>query len=213
MYVQPQPLPPKKVKPTAVETWWANLLPAPIKAVMPHWSISAAISTVLALLSNSQTAVTMMSLFWASMIFTLAFRALRPHIGKHKWIIPGYHALLFAFVADPVFAQQQANGGVCNQGGLFAPVANFVAQIFTVINFTGGASGGQLSSMICQVIGLLTVGLLLGFLGVLGTVSYQVGYQRQPVATVLDPVFGFLIFAGGSAFVISIMLGTATAPI
>lgn len=209
MYLQPRPQPQEKKKQTNFEIWWANLLPASVKAIMPHWSISAVISTGLALLSGSQTVITMMSLFWASTIFTLAFRALRPHIGKQKWIIPAYHGLLFAFVASPVFAQEGA-GAACTQGGLFAPIANFAVNIFSVITFTGGVSGGQLSSMICQVIGLLTIGLLLGFLGVLGTVSYQVGYQRQPIATVLDPVFGFLIFAGGSAFVISVMLGTAT---
>ena len=211
MYVQSQPLPQKKVKPTAVETWWAGLLPAPIKAVMPHWSISAAISTVLASLSNSQMAVTMMSLFWASMIFTLAFRALRPHIGKHKWIIPSYHALLFAFVANPAFAQAADQGAVCGNPGLFSRVTEFVVIMFGNVAFAGtGASG--LGALVCQVVGLLTIGLVLGFLGVLGTVSYQVGYQRQPIATVLDPLFGFLIFAGGATFVISIMLGVGGTP-
>ena len=209
MYLQPQPKN-KTAKQTSLEIWWANLLPPQIKAVMPHWSISSAIVTVLALVNGNQLGITMVSLFWASMIFTLCFRALKPYFGKHKWVIPCYHALLFALVTKPAFAQPVPEAA-CTNTGLFAAVTNFVDQVFTSITF-GGVGGGTLSALICQVVGLLTVGLLLGFLGVLGTVSYQVGYQRQPIATVLDPVFGFLIFAGGATFVTSVMLGTATAP-
>lgn len=208
MYLQPQP-PQSKAKLNSFEIWWANLLPSQVKAIMPHWSISAGIVTILAILSGSQMSLTMVSLFWASMIFTLAFRTLKPYVGRQKWVIATYHALLFVTVANPVFAQE-TGGGACTNAGLFAGVTTFVDQIFTNIAF-GGTGGGTLSTLICQVVGLLTVGLLLGFLGVLGTVSYQVGYQRQPIATVLDPVFGFLIFAGGATFVTSVMLGTATA--
>ena len=211
MYVQPQLQlkPQKKVKLTPIEIWWANLLPPQVKAIMPHWSISALIVSAMGLIWGSPMAITLVSLFWASMIFTLAFRALRPVIGRHKWIIPAYHALLFAFVANPAFAQAADQGAVCANNGLFSRVTEFVVIMFGNVGFVGtGAS--SLSALVCQVVGLLTIGLVLGFLGVLGTVSYQVGYQRQPIATVLDPLFGFLIFAGGSTFVISVMLGTAT---
>ena len=207
MYLQPRPEQ-KTVQLNSFLIWWANLLPSQIKAIMPHWSLSAAIVTGLALLNGNQMGITMVSLFWASMIFTLAFRALKPYIGKHKWVIPCYHALLFTLVTKPAFAQA-APDGACTNAGLFAAVTNFVDTVFTNITF-GGVGGGTLSALICQVVGLLTVGLLLGFLGVLGTISYQVGYQRQPIATVLDPVFGFLIFAGGATFVTSVMLGTGT---
>ena len=206
MNLQPQPKN-QTVKLNSFLIWWANLLPPQIKAIMPHWSLSAAIMTGLALVSGNQLGITMVSLFWASMVFTLFFRVLKPYIGQQKWVIPCYHALLFALVTKPAFAQA-APGGACTNAGLFAAVTNFVDQVFTNITF-GGVGGGTLSALICQVVGLLTVGLLLGFLGVLGTVSYQVGYQRQPIATVLDPVFGFLIFAGGATFVTSVMLGTA----
>ena len=156
-------------------------------------------------------AVTLVSLFWASMIFTLAFRALRPVIGRHKWIIASYHVMLFAFITQPAFAQAANEAAVCASVGLFGRVTEFVLDIFGNVAFTG-AGASSLSALVCQVVGLLTIGLVLGFLGVLGTVSYQVGYQRQPIATVLDPLFGFLIFAGGSTFVISVMLGTGANP-
>ena len=196
------------VKLNQLEIWWANFLPPQIKAIMPHWSVSAAIVTVMAVSSGSQMAIDMISLFWASMAFTLVFRAFKPYLGRHKWLIAAYHALLFAFVTKPVFAQAADAGAVCTNTGLFSQVTNFINTVFANITF-GGVAAGSLSALICQVVGLLTVGLLLGFLGVLGTVSYQVGYQRQPIATVLDPVFGFLIFAGGATFVTTIMLGTA----
>ena len=173
-------------------------------------SILIGLQAVLQLLgkANCQMLINMVSLFWASMAFTLVFRALKPYLGKHKWAIAAYHALLFAFVTKPVFAQAADAGAVCTNTGLFSQVTNFINTVFANITF-GGVAAGSLSALICQVVGLLTVGLLLGFLGVLGTVSYQVGYQRQPIATVLDPVFGFLIFAGGATFVTTIMLGTA----
>ncbi len=197
----------KTVKLNSLLIWWANLLPPQIKAIMPHWSLSAAIVTLLAVVNGNQLGITMVSLFWASMAFTLVFRLLKPYIGQQKWVIPAYHAILFALVTKPAFAQA-APGAACTNAGLFGAVTNFVDTVFGSIAF-GGTAGGTLSALICQVVGLLTVGLLLGFLGVLGTVSYQVGYQRQPIATVLDPVFGFLIFAGGATFVTSVMLGTA----
>ena len=207
MYLQPQ-TDNKKAKLNSLEIWWANLLPPQIKAIMPHWSISGGIVTLMAVKCGSQMLINMVSLFWASMAFTLVFRALKPYLGKHKWVIAAYHALLFAFVTKPVFAQAADAGAVCTNTGLFSQVTNFINTVFANITF-GGVAAGSLSALICQVVGLLTVGLLLGFLGVLGTVSYQVGYQRQPIATVLDPVFGFLIFAGGATFVTTIMLGTA----
>lgn len=207
MYLQPQ-TDYKKVKLNSFFIWWANLLPPQIKAIMPHWSISAGLVTLMAVFSGSQMLINMVSLFWASMVFTLVFRALQSYIGKHKWAIATYHALLYAFITKPVFAQAADAGAVCTNTGLFSQVTNFINTVFANITF-GGVAAGSLSALICQVVGLLTVGLLLGFLGVLGTVSYQVGYQRQPIATVLDPVFGFLIFAGGATFVTTIMLGTA----
>ena len=42
MYVKPQPKNQTSVKLNSSITWWANLLPPQIKAIMPHWSISAA---------------------------------------------------------------------------------------------------------------------------------------------------------------------------
>ncbi|NJO94585.1 MAG: hypothetical protein HC820_10125, partial [Hydrococcus sp. RM1_1_31] len=81
--------------------------------------------------------------------------------------------------------------------------------LFASITF-GGAGGGTLSNLICQVIGFLTIALLLAFLGVLGYVAYQIGYQRQPLSTCLDPLMGFLIFAGGATVMISVMIGTTT---
>ena len=209
MDLKPQPEKKTSVKLNSSITWGANLLPPQIKAIMPHWSLSAAIVTIAALVSSNELVITMLFLFWASMVFTLAILAVEPYIGRQKSLIPGYHALLFALVAKPVLAQPPDAGAVCTANGLFNQVTNFVNTVFGNISFGGATAVGSLSALICQVVGLLTVGLLLGFLGVLGTVSYQVGYQRQPIATVLDPVFGFLIFAGGATFVTTVMLGAA----
>ena len=112
MYLQPQ-TDNKKAKLNSLEIWWANLLPPQIKAIMPHWSISGGIVTLMAVKCGSQMLINMVSLFWASMAFTLVFRALKPYLGKHKWLIAAYHALLFALVTKPVFAQAADAGAVC----------------------------------------------------------------------------------------------------
>ncbi len=110
-------------------------------------------------------------------------------------------------ILTPVLAQAVPVGAACNTTGLFSAVTNFVNQLFSTVTF-GGVGGGTLSGLICQVVGFLTISLLLGFLGVIGYVGFQIGYQRQPVSTVLDPLMGFLVFAGGATVIIGVMVGT-----
>ena len=61
MYLQPQPRK-ETTNLNSFEIWWANLLPPQVKAIMPHWSISAALVTVLAVFSGNQLSITMVSL-------------------------------------------------------------------------------------------------------------------------------------------------------
>ena len=195
-----------KVRLTRFDQWWANLLPSVFKKILPPWQISAGLVTLVALYTNSQVLTTMIAMFWASITLTWLFVKLRPYIGHLRWIIPAYHAALSFLIATPALAQV-ASGSACTTSGLFSRVTNFVNQLFSTVSF-GGVGGGTLSNLICQVVGFLTVALLLGFLGVLGYVGYQIGYQRQPVSTVLDPLMGFLVFAGGATVVIGVMVGT-----
>ncbi|MEM8779830.1 MAG: hypothetical protein AAGF26_13345 [Cyanobacteria bacterium P01_G01_bin.49] len=196
---------PNKEKLTRFEQWWGNLLPSPLKKILPPWPISMGLVTLMALYSKEPTYMTMIMLLWASMLFVAIFRKLRPQIGQWRWIIPMYHVLLSLLVVKPAFAQ--AATAACSNSGLFAGVTNFVDGLFSTVSF-GGVGGGTLSSLICQVVGFLTIALVLAFLGVLGYVSYQIGYQRQPIASALDPLMGFLVFAGGSTIIIGVMLGT-----
>lgn len=194
---------------TRFDRWWASLLPPVLKRVLPPWQISVGLVTLMAFYTSDQVLSTMIVLFWASMSFTWLFRKLSRYVGHSRWIIPTYHAGLSFLVAQPVLAQVGASGDSCNTSGLFSAVTNFVSQLFSAVSF-GGVGGGTLSSLICQVVGFLTIGLLLGFLGVIGYVAFQIGYQRQPISTVLDPLMAFLIFAGGASVVIGVMVGTGT---
>ena len=198
---------------TAFDRFWQSLLPRKIKHLMPNWKITAVILSIASVVSNSELLVTMTALFWASTIFAFSFRWLKnlsPYIEKQKWIIPAYHAILFAFIAKPVMAQSTVgNVAACNTTGLFGALGTFTTTMFEAVSF-GSVGGSTLSTLICQTIGFLTLAILLGFLGVLGYVSFQIGYQRQPVSTTLDPLFGFLIFAGGSALIIAVMIGQGT---
>lgn len=191
-----------KVQLTRFDHWWATLIPPVLKRVLPPWQISAGLVTLMAYHSEDQVLTTMIMLFWASMSFTWLFKKLNRHIGHVRWIIPVYHALLFPLVVTPAFA---GGGNACTNSGLFSGVTNYISQLFAAVTFPG-AQGGNLSNLICQVVGFLTIALLLGFLGVIGYIAYQIGYQRQPISTVLDPLMGFLIFAGSSTVVIGVMV-------
>lgn len=198
---------PSKAVLTRFDKWWAKLLPPVIKRILPPWQISSVLATLIAFYTNDPVLTTMIVLFWASISFALLFRKLNSYIGQFRWVILAYHAGLSTLVVTPAFAQAAGNG--CSTTGLFSAVTNFVNTLFSSVTF-GGVGGGTLSSLICQVIGFLTIGLLLGFLGVIGYVAFQIGYQRQPISTVLDPLMAFLIFAGGASVVIGVMIGTAT---
>lgn len=198
---------PSKVRLTQFDRWWASLVPPALKRVLPPWQISAGLVTLMALYADDQVLITMIVLFWASISFTWLFRKFDRYVGHFWWLIPIYHAGLFPLVVTPAMAQA-APAGACTTNGLFSQVTNFISQLFQNVTF-GGVGGGTLSGLICQVVGFLTVALLLGFLGVLGYVAFQIGYNRQPISTVLEPLMGFLIFAGGSTVVIGVMVGTA----
>jgi len=196
---------PSRGRLTRFDRWWASLIPPALKRVLPPWQISAGLVTLMAFYTDDQVLTTMIVLFWASMSFAWFFRKLNRYIGHWRWIVPVFHAGLSPLVVTPALAQ--VSGNSCSTSGLFSAVTDFVSQLFSTVSF-GGVGGGTLSNLICQVVGFLTIALLLGFLGVIGYVAFQIGYQRQPISTVLDPLMGFLIFAGGATVVIGVMVGT-----
>jgi hypothetical protein len=193
-----------RVRLTRLERWWANSLPPVIKRVLPPWPISAGLVTLMTLISADPMLTTMMMLFWASLSFAWLFRKFNHQIGHFRWMIPAYHAGLFLLIGGPAMAQ--SSGAACSSPGLFSQVTNFINTLFASISF-GGVGGGTLANLICQVVGFLTIAILLGFLAVIGFVAFQIGYQRQPISTVLDPLMGFLIFAGGATIMIAVMVG------
>lgn len=190
-------------------TWfdekWANLLPKWMKQILPKWQISLGLITLLGLISKSETYAQLVALMWASLIFALFFRELRKYkyIGNQGWPIYVFHLILTVFASQPVWAQ--AAGGACTNAGIFGDVTNFISGLFSSISF-GGTSTTSLSTLLCQVVGFLALALVLGFVGSIGYVAYQVGFQRQPISTCLEPLMGFLIFAGGSSVMISVIL-------
>ena len=179
-----------------------------IKAAMPDWRISSVGLSIFCGLSGSELLITLAGLFWASITFAIVFRRVNFPRGylKRKWIVVVYHALLFAFVGRPALAQGPGAATSCNTNGLFSEIASFVTTTFG--NATLGTGGSSLDGLICEVIGFLTVSLVLGFIAIIAFASYQIGVQRQPVTTVLDPFFGFIIFAGASSGVIAVLIGT-----
>ena len=184
--------------------WWSSLA--------KEWKSVVLIltSTLMLFALNNPIYNVFYSLALASILYLIMLRKLRSAIGEQRWSIPVFHALLMSLLlSNPVMAQATNNTSACTNNGLFSQVTNFVNTIFSSITF-GGIGGGTLSNLICQVIGFVIVSLALGFIGVIATVSYQVGYQNQPVSAVVNPVFGFLIFAGGATVVITILIGTGS---
>ena len=157
----------------------------------------------MAFLSESETYIQLVGLFWASLTFAFIFRELRKYIGNQGWLIYGFHLILSVLVGGPAWAQ--TTGGACSNSGIFAEVTNFISSLFSTISF-GGTSTTTLSTLLCQVVGFLALALVLGFVGSIGYVAYQVGFQRQPISTCLEPLMGFLIFAGGSSVIIGVIV-------
>ncbi|MGK7939370.1 MAG: hypothetical protein AB4062_04280 [Crocosphaera sp.] len=196
---------PRKTKLTWFDKKWGNLVPKWGKQLLPKWYISVGLITLMAFLSESQTYIQLVGLFWGSLSFALIFRELRKYMGNQGWLITVYHLILGMLVAKPVMAQATGTTGACSNSGLFGEVTNFISTLFSTISF-GGTSTTTLSTLLCQVVGFLALALVLGFVGSLGYVAYQVGFQRQPISTCLEPLMGFLIFAGGSSVIISVIV-------
>lgn len=189
-----------------VKQWW--------KSLAQEWKSLALVATAtIMLFLNNPIYNAFYLITHASIFYLLLLRKLEPIIGQQKWTIPPFHALLASIWANPVLAQTAGtitdNTNACTNNGLFSNVTNFINTLFSSITF-GGVGGGTLSNLICQVIGFVIVSLVLGFVGILATVAYQVGYQQQPVSVVVNPLFGFLIFAGGVTVVVGVLIGVGT---
>jgi len=188
---------------------WAGLYSIFFQKLLPPWQVSVTLFTLLSIWYNDPFFSTTVGLFWASFLFALLYRRFSRYVGRSKWPFVAYHVGLSLAIANPAYAQRAGVGsGACSTSGLFSSVTNFVSQLFSTVSF-GGVGGGTLGGLICQVVGFLTITLVLAFLGVFGYVSYQIGYNKQPVSTALDPLMGFLIFAGASSVVIGVMIGTS----
>ena len=80
-----------------------------------------------------------------------------------------FQTLWFLVMSNPVLAQAQVNDNVTNNAsacvvnGLFSRVTNFVVTVVEKITF-GAIEGGTLNLLSCQVIGFVTVGLLLSLI-------------------------------------------------
>lgn len=201
----------QKTKLTWFDKKWTTLVPKWGKQLLPKWQISVGLITLMGMVSESQTYVQLVGLFWASLTFAFIFRELRKYIGNQGWLIYTFHIILSISVGKPAWAQATGGGGsggtggACSNSGLFGDVTNFISSLFSTISF-GGTSTTTLSTLLCQVVGFLALALVLGFVGSIGYVAYQVGFQRQPISTCLEPLMGFLIFAGGSSVIISVIV-------
>lgn len=195
----------QKTKLTWFDEKWRNVVPKWGKQLLPKWQISVGLITLMAFLSESETYIQLVGLFWASLTFAFIFRELRKYIGNQGWLIYGFHLILSVLVGGPAWAQTTGTTGACSNSGIFAEVTNFISSLFSTISF-GGTSTTTLSTLLCQVVGFLALALVLGFVGSIGYVAYQVGFQRQPISTCLEPLMGFLIFAGGSSVIIGVIV-------
>ena len=184
-----------------LENWWASLT----KEWKSLGLIATATTMVLALDNQIYTALYLLST--ASILYWIILRQLKPVIGEQRWSIWVFHAVLSSLVTTPAMAQLTDNTNACVNEGILAGLTSFVSSLFSTITF-GGIGGGTLSNLICQVIGYVIVALILAFISIIATVAFQIGYQQQPPSVVVNPIFGFLIFAGGATVVITVFLGT-----
>jgi hypothetical protein len=195
---------------TRFDRWWYSLMPPALKKFLPPWPIAAGLLTIGAFYTKDPIISTLLgtaiSLLWASISFTWLFVKIKRWVELPPGIILLYHAGLSLLIANPVFAQE---ADTCTTTGLFSALTNFISTLFSTITF-GGLGGGTLSNMLCQVVGFLTITILLTILSSLAYVAFQVGRNGQPLSMALEPLMGFLIFAGGATLAIGVMIGTST---
>jgi hypothetical protein len=199
-----------EAKLTRFDRWWYSLMPPVLKKFLPPWPISIGLLTIGTLCTKdpvlSPLMGTAIALLWASISFIWLFVKLKRWIEPHPGIILLYHGGLSLLIANPVFAQTT---DICTTTGLFSVLTSFISTLFSAITF-GGLGGGTLSNMLCQVVGFLTITILLTILSSLAYVAFQVGRNGQPLSMALEPLMGFLIFAGGATLAIGVMIGTST---
>lgn len=186
-----------------IKSWWISLSSEKKSLLL------AAISTVMYVGLNNP----IYSAMYGIAIVTTAYLMLCPRGGKwikeKQWISYIVYSITITLIGTPALAQVGDSTSACTGAGLLSQVTNFVDKVFSTITF-GGIGGGSLSNLICQVVGFTVIGLLLSFIGSFGISAYQISYQQQPVSVAIQPLFGFLIFAGSSLMAISIMLGNST---
>ena len=191
------------------DLWWNSLIPTKLKTKIPPWFVLMGILVGIALFLNSEIYTTLVAVLCTSTIFALCLRKLisvSPYIARQKWLVSVYHAILFAFIAKPVMAQEVGTVASCNTNGLFGAIGNFVVNIFAAVTF-GSVGGATLSNLICQVIAYITLSVVLSFLVAAAYAAYQITFNQQPVSVAATPLYAFLIFAGVSSVIIGVMIG------
>lgn len=170
------------------------------------WQTASILITAGGIFAEWQIVNVMSASFWLIIAFAMItkhYRVADTNLKLFKRLFILYHALVAgAIVALPVRAQLQATA--CQTAGIFGALATFVTTLF--------GQTADLNSLVCQFIGILTLVLVFGFVAGMAYAGFQIGYQRQPIGTVLDPFFGFVVFVAGTTAIIAILIGTGGTP-
>jgi hypothetical protein len=92
-------------------------------------------------------------------------------------------------VSLPAFAQ--AAGGECTGGGIFGGIVTFVARTLQSLTLIGGS--GSVAGYVCQLVSILVVSILLGFIASAGYTAYAMN-QGQNFVAIIQPLVGILAF-------------------
>ena len=191
------------VRLTRLEQWWANLLPLALRKMLPPWWLSGLVLSILALwVENSILPLSFFVVtFWLTTALALFLNKVRRRIGQTKslTVISLFYGTYSAFYSLPALAQEAQ---ACSSMGILTPLTNFVVTILGGVTFSSGT--GEISTLLCQAIGLFVIFFAIGFIVTGGNAVIQTQVRGEPIHTAVQPLIGFFLFI----VIVSVVLGS-----
>jgi hypothetical protein len=195
-----------KSLPTPITLYYQ--LPRIIRRLVPPWYVVGIAGLLTSLILKDRFLFEMSGIFWYAMLLNISiYRSpnLSKAISKMPWLIGVIYAPLASLIATPAFAQATGGGGECSGGGIFGGIVTFVARTLQSLTLQGG---GNVSTYVCQLVSILLIVVLLGFVAAAGATGYSVSQNRDFTA-IVAPLAGVLSFVVLTTLITVALIGNA----
>lgn len=169
-------------------------LPASVRQIVPPWYVVGIAGLLVSFVLKNGFLFEMSGVFCYGMLLNYSIYKsanLSKAVSKMPWLLGMIYAPLAALISMPVFAQATGGGGECSGGGIFGPIVAFVSRTLSTLTLQGGNS---VSTYVCQMISILVVVVIMGFLAAIGTAGFAAATNRDfsamttPLAAIMGTV-------------------------